>query len=60
MGNTVLETTERDRGESSMGQILEQLIEALAVVSVKAESEKQAADKARIDAEVGEPEGCGG
>lgn len=59
MGNTVLEGTERERGEKSIGQILEQLTEALAVVGARAETEKQAADKARIDAEVGDGKGNG-
>lgn len=62
MGNTALEDTERERGEKSFRQVLEQLIEALAVVGERADLEKQAADRAKIDAEVrlGKWAGCQG
>lgn len=52
MGNTSLETTEKQRGEHAICTVLEQLIQALAVVGARAETEKAAVDTARIDAEV--------
>lgn len=52
MGNTSLEDTERRRGEQAISAVLEQLIQALAVVAAKAEVEKAVVDTARIDAEV--------
>lgn len=56
MGNTVLEGTERERGKGAIAQILEQLIDALTHVGERADVEKKAADRARIDAEVNEGE----
>lgn len=53
MGNTSLETAERQRGESVISKVLDQLIQALAIVGARAETEKAAVDTARIDAEVG-------
>lgn len=52
MGNTSLETAERQRGENVISTVLEQLIQALAVVGARAETGKAAVDTARIDAEV--------
>lgn len=52
MGNTSLEAAEKNRGEHAISTVLEQLIQALAVVGARAETEKAAVDTARIDAEV--------
>lgn len=52
MGNTSLETAEKQRGEHAIFTVLEQLIQALAVVGARAETEKAAVDISRIDAEV--------
>ncbi len=52
MGNTSLETAEKHRGEQAISAVLKQLIQALAVVGARAETEKAAVDTARIDAEV--------
>lgn len=52
MGNTSLETAERQRGENAISTVLEQLIQVLAIVGARAETEKAAVDTARIDAEV--------
>lgn len=53
MGNTSLETAEKHRGELAISTVLDQLIQALAIVGARAETEKAAVDTARIDAEVG-------
>eukprot|EP00752_Nemacystus_decipiens_P010330 g9202.t1 len=52
MGNTSLETAEKHRGEHAIATVLDQLIQALAIVGARAETEKAAVDTARIDAEV--------
>lgn len=52
MGNTSLESAEKHRGEQAISTVLQQLIQALAVVGARAETEKAAVDTARIDAEV--------
>lgn len=52
MGNTSLEVAEKQRGEHAISLVLEQLMQALAIVGAKAETEKAAVDTARIDAEV--------
>ncbi|CAB1110287.1 unnamed protein product [Ectocarpus sp. CCAP 1310/34] len=51
MGNISLETAERQRGESVISKVLDQLIQALAIVGARAETEKATVDTARIDAE---------
>lgn len=52
MGNTSLETAEKHRGENVIAKVLDQLIQALAIVGARAETKKAAVDTARIDAEV--------
>lgn len=52
MGNTSLETAEKHRGEHAIATVLDQLIQALAIVGARAETEKAAVDTARVDAEV--------
>lgn len=52
MGNTSLESTEKNRGETVISTVLDQLIQALTIVGARAETEKAAVDTARIDAEV--------
>lgn len=52
MGNTSLEDAERQRGEQAISTVLEQLVQALAVVGDRANAEKVAVDAARSEAEV--------
>ena len=52
MGNIPLETAEKHRGEHAIATVLDQLIQALAIVGARAETEKATVDTARVDAEV--------
>lgn len=54
MGNTSLEDAERQRGEQAISTVVEQLVQALAVVGDRANAEKVALDTARSEAEVWE------
>lgn len=54
MGNTSLEDAERQRGEQAISTVVEQLVQALAVVGDRANAEKVALDAARSEAEVRE------
>lgn len=52
MGNVIAEEEEKERGQTSLATLLEQLSEALSIVDAHANGGKAAVDAARTHAEV--------